>query len=214
MRRQVWQTDWRTDTAIIGNNNMHLMHSMQPKMVRWISVKFYASSNNKRKLSLFSSCLSFWRLQRLKGWTFFQRRNIPLLVPNGAVSKLSQVFRHILTHSTSHATNEMLTSLLRSMILASVSLSVTRAAVQTRLNGSRSCLEWRLLEHCIRRKSRLPHRFDTAFAKLLWLIVSIIAAWTVKATTKKRALLQNIQYSSCSYRPNVIERYIKKISRE
>jgi len=24
-------TDWLTDTAIIGNNSLHLMHSMQPK---------------------------------------------------------------------------------------------------------------------------------------------------------------------------------------
>jgi len=24
-------TDWQTDTANIGNNNLHLMHSIQPK---------------------------------------------------------------------------------------------------------------------------------------------------------------------------------------
>jgi len=27
-----WQTDRQTDTMIIGNNTLHLMHSMQPKM--------------------------------------------------------------------------------------------------------------------------------------------------------------------------------------
>jgi len=47
-------------------------------------------------------------------------------------------------------------------------------AVQTRINGSRSCLVWRLKGHCVRRKSRLPHGFDAAFAKLLWLLVYLV----------------------------------------
>jgi len=45
-------------------------------------------------------------------------------------------------------------------------------AVQTRLNGSRSCLRRRLLRpkyHYIRRESRdFPHEVDAAFAKELW----------------------------------------------
>jgi len=68
--------------------------------------------------------------------------------------------------------------LLRSMIL-SVCQSVCYAAsrgfdVQIQLNGSRSCLGWRLMgtkENCVRRGSRFPQRLDTAFVKLLWLLV-------------------------------------------
>jgi len=37
----VWQTDWRTDTTSIGNNSLHLMHSMQPKILQQSKLKTY-----------------------------------------------------------------------------------------------------------------------------------------------------------------------------
>jgi len=43
-------------------------------------------------------------------------------------------------------------------------------AVQTWINGLRSCLGWRLLETQVLSDESpdLRHRFDAAFAKLLW----------------------------------------------
>jgi len=64
-----------------------------------------------------------------------------------------------------------------SVCIKVLSLSVSLSlgfAVPTRLNGSRSCLGWRLLgtkDHCIRRVSIFLRGFDTAFAKLHWLLL-------------------------------------------
>jgi len=64
--------------------------------------------------------------------------------------------------------------LFRSMFTASVSLS-RGFAVQTRLNGARSCLGWRLMGNVVLDAlSRFPHGFDAAFANLLSCLTCVV----------------------------------------
>jgi len=54
-----WQTDWQTDTAIIGNNSLHLMHSMQPNSTGWWPKRRADASVNK-----LAKFVAYWQWNR------------------------------------------------------------------------------------------------------------------------------------------------------